>query len=581
MNKKWKTLEHQGPLFPSEYEYKGYEIRVGEATVVLGKDAEEMAYHWAAKLNTDYVNDPVFQKNFYNDWIKTMPESIKALIEKHSFPQDFNFNVIYNDIVDTREKKKARSKEEKKAEKEEKERLKEVYGVAILDGDEVRLGNYMVEPPGLFMGRGEHPLRGKWKPRTYPEDVTLNLTKGADVPTPAYPGDEKREWKEVVENKNALWTAMWYCKLTGWQKRVLFAASSKVKQKADQKKFVKAITLANNFDDVVKHIDSQLTSKSKHVRQVATVAKIISELAIRVGDEKGEDEAETFGATTLQKQHVTLNKQKNEVTLDFLGKDSVHYHNTTTFPKQVIDNIEEAMEGKKKSDRIFPHISSGDVNDFLQQKLEGLTAKQFRTAIGSTLLAERLKSQNISDKLSAPKKLEYYTEANIDIALKLNHQTAVSESYDNSLDNMKIKIKDMKKQLKDKKKEQKVELEEAKEKKDQRVAFAKERRTGTKQRDAIKRANETYKKKKEVWENRISRLEERISNMESKIAIKEKTRGVALNTSKGNYADPRIPVSWCKDNDVDVKRIFSKTLQEKFEWAMDIGPDFYKKYPSV
>jgi DNA topoisomerase-1 len=69
--------------------------------------------------------------------------------------------------------------------------------------------------------------------------------------------------------------------------------------------------------------------------------------------------------------------------------------------------------------------------------------------------------------------------------------------------------------------------------------------------------------------------------MESKIAIKEKTRGVALGTSKGNYADPRILVSWCKDNEVDVKRIFSKTLKEKFEWAMDIDPDFYKKYPNV
>jgi DNA topoisomerase-1 len=192
-----------------------------------------------------------------------------------------------------------------------------------------------------------------------------------------------------------------------------------------------------------------------------------------------------------------------------------------------------------------------------------------------------LKSQNIPDKISASRKLEYYTEANIDIALKLNHQQAVSESYDNSLDNMKNRLKEMKQQLKEKKDECKKELEEAKEKKDQRIDFAKDRREGGKQKEAIKRANNAYRKKKEILDGRINRLNERITNMESKIAIKKKTRGVALGTSKGNYADPRILVSWCKDNEVDVKRIFSKTLKEKFEWAMDIDEDFYKKYPNV
>lgn len=574
---KWETLEHLGPIFPPEYEHQKYKIKVQNKEVILPAEAEEMIYHWAAKIQTDYVKDTVFQKNFWKDLKPYLPPDL----QKTNFPEDWDVVSIYRDIERKREAKKARSKEEKKAEKEEKAGIKEKYGFAILDGENVQLGNYMVEPPGLFMGRGKHPLRGRWKPRTYPEDVTLNFeSPKLDAPKPNY-FSEEREWKEVVANKNAYWTARWYCKLTGGQKRVLFAASSSVKQKADQNKFGKAINLANNFDDVVKYIDSQLNSKSKHLRQVATIAKIISKLAIRVGDEKGEDAAETFGATTLLKKHITLDKQNNKVTFDFLGKDSIHYNNTTEFPKQVILNIEEAMSGKNKNDRIFPNISSVDVNKFLQNKLHGLTAKQFRTAIGSTLLARRLKEQNISDGISASKKLEYYTEANLDIALKLNHQTAVSESYDSSLNNMKNKLKELKAQLKQKKKEQKTELEEAKEKKDQRVAFAKERREGTKQREAIKRANETYRKKKEVLEKRLNRLDERVKTLESKIAIKEKTRGVALNTSKGNYADPRIPVSWCKDNDVDVKRIFSKTLKEKFEWAMGVDEDFYKKYPEV
>ena len=48
-----------------------------------------------------------------------------------------------------------------------------------MDGKEVEVGNYMAEPPGIFIGRGEHPLRGKWKPRVTAKDVTLNLGKDA------------------------------------------------------------------------------------------------------------------------------------------------------------------------------------------------------------------------------------------------------------------------------------------------------------------------------------------------------------------------------------------------------------------
>lgn len=40
----------------------------------------------------------------------------------------------------------------------------------------------MVEPPGLFLGRGDHPKAGELKRRVMPEDVTLNLDEDAPVP---------------------------------------------------------------------------------------------------------------------------------------------------------------------------------------------------------------------------------------------------------------------------------------------------------------------------------------------------------------------------------------------------------------
>ena len=40
-----------------------------------------------------------------------------------------------------------------KAEKEEKERLQDIYGFALVDGYKEKVGNFRVEPPGLFRGR--------------------------------------------------------------------------------------------------------------------------------------------------------------------------------------------------------------------------------------------------------------------------------------------------------------------------------------------------------------------------------------------------------------------------------------------
>ena len=43
-----------------------------------------------------------------------------------------------------------------------------------------------------------------------------------------------------------------------------------------------------------------------------------------------------------------------------------------------------------------------------------------------------------------------------------------------------------------------------------------------------------------------------------------------MGTSKLNYMDPRITVSWCKKNEVPIEKVFSKTLRDEFNWAMAV-----------
>lgn len=44
------------------------------------------------------------------------------------------------------------------------------------------MGNYNMEPPSLFRGRGEHPKTGTLKQRCFPESVSINISMDACVP---------------------------------------------------------------------------------------------------------------------------------------------------------------------------------------------------------------------------------------------------------------------------------------------------------------------------------------------------------------------------------------------------------------
>ena len=76
------------------------------------------------------------------------------------------------------------------------------YKYCLIDGDLEKISNILVEPPGIFRGRGEHPLAGKLKSRIMPEHVQINI--GPEDPIPACPLDG-HSWKRVISNPEATW----------------------------------------------------------------------------------------------------------------------------------------------------------------------------------------------------------------------------------------------------------------------------------------------------------------------------------------------------------------------------------------
>ena len=49
------------------------------------------------------------------------------------------------------------------------------YQYALVDGHLEKIGNFTIEPPALFRGRGLHPKTGTHKKRVMPEQVTINI----------------------------------------------------------------------------------------------------------------------------------------------------------------------------------------------------------------------------------------------------------------------------------------------------------------------------------------------------------------------------------------------------------------------
>lgn len=74
--------------------------------------------------------------------------------------------------------------------------------------------------------------------------------------------------------------------------------------------------------------------------------------------------------------------------------------------------------------------------------------------------------------------------------------------------------------------------------------------------------------------NLIEKLSEKITKKERDISSREDNKQVALNTSKLNYMDPRITVSWSKKFEVPIEKVFPKSVLEKFPWAMYTDPDY-------
>jgi len=541
---KWKTLKHNGILFPPDFESKGIKIKIKGQDVPLNLLQEEMIYQWAKKKDTPYAEDKVFQKNFVLDFAKTFNGKYKNLELS-----DINFSNPFKLVDKEKDAKELLTKEEKKAlaakRKELREEMKMKYGKAIMDEKEVEVANYMAEPPGIFIGRGEHPMRGKWKPKVSVKDVTLNLGKDAKVPT----GD----WGKIVHDRDSMWMASWTDVLTQKRKYVWLADTAGIKQDRDKAKYDKAKKLASEIDKIKDKIVKDMQNKDAKVRRISTACYLIYRTAMRVGDEKDPEEADTVGATTLRKEHIKLNG--NSIEFDFLGKDSVRWQETVPaigHDKQFHDNLKELISTKKDTDEIFDQITSRHVNLYYSSVVNGLTAKVFRTYLASSVVSKYLRENGNVKKSTPAEKLYHAKLANLEAAMMCNHKRTIPKTFEQTLQKKINTLKIAEKASPWKTKEEALKKAES--------ATSKTDTQKEKQIERVKKAKIQIRKTKQKHKERVEKLKLQVD-------LTKKTKDYNLGTSLRNYIDPRIFKSWTDDVNAEWEKLYTAALQKKFLWV--------------
>lgn len=594
----WEYLEHQGVLFAPPYQVHNKPLIYDGERVQLPPEAEEIASYWSMMKDTDWAQKERFKNNVKAVFMSSIPVGDK-LYNKLEWDK-CNFDIIKQYFEDEKEAKKKLSKEEKEIQKKYRSDQESPFVYALVDWIKEKVGNFRIEPPGLFKGRGEHPKSGMLKRRIFPEDVTLNVAE--DAPVPKVPSSMKgHAWKDIFHDNTVTWLAYYRDSINNQFKYIFLSASSGFKGMSDYNKYEKARKLKDFIDAIRDDYRKKMRSGDITQRQLGTATYLIDFLALRVGGEKDTDEeADTVGCCSLRVEHITFNKEEKSITLDFLGKDSIRYYNTVVIDPAAFNNLTIFCKNKDKMENVFDQINMSSLNQYLKSIMPELSAKVFRTFNASITLERELSKISAKSaiknerkpktELDAPSKkeietsnfnnqvdvtnvndiLRFYNDANREVAILCNHQRSVPKQHESSMEKMVKQQKELEEDLK---------ICETFSK------MLKKNKTLT-MNDLPKLSTETNfngKPRKypinlnsspDAVQKKIDSIKSKISNLYLKIKIKDDNKTVALNTSKINYMDPRISVAFCKKYDLPIDKIFNRSLRTKFPWAMYTRSDF-------
>ena len=352
------VLIHEGVNFPPIYIHTGYILYNGKK-LNLHPEHEEYLVYWY-KLKPIYRQDTVLMRNFVNSLNKLKPNFKKYLLcDTQVHKQMTNYSSNFKECP-------------------------KVSNKVMCNGNIYETCNF-IEMPGIFVGKGNHPLRGTIKLRLRPKDIIINTSNSANF--------KENTWKSVSYNKNANYIACWKDNVFGKYKYIYIN-----NQGSQEKKFKHCYKLRHKIKKLKDVVYTDISSKISKISECALIVYLIMKYNIRVGHEKDEDYSnDSVGCCTLIVKNMIF-KNNDVLTLSFIGKSNVKFLKSLKMDPLVYKELYKMCKLKKEDQNVF-NVNACQVNDYLNSLIPSLTAKVFRTYNASKYCYNILKNKSTLEEL--------------------------------------------------------------------------------------------------------------------------------------------------------------------------------------
>jgi DNA topoisomerase-1 len=190
------------------------------------------------------------------------------------------------------------------------------------------------------------------------------------------------------------WTDVWICpdpdghiQAIGYDARgrKQYRYHPRWREVRDETKFEHMLTFGGALPKIRRRVMSDLNRRGlRREKVLAAVVRLMERTLGRVGNPEYAKENNSFGLTTLRRNHVRI--EGGQIELDFRGKHGVHHHKVISDPTlaRIIRNCTD-LPGSELFKYVddageLHHISSEHVNAYLRETTgHHITSKDFRT----------------------------------------------------------------------------------------------------------------------------------------------------------------------------------------------------------
>ena len=194
--------------------------------------------------------------------------------------------------------------------------------------------------------------------------------------------------------------------------RIQYLYNPKFRQKQEKKKFEKIEKFGEHLPKLRKITSEHLALEGfPREKVLAVMMRLINSLYIRVGTEKSVKQYKTYGITTLQNRHLSV-ERGGKLVFNFVGKHHIA-HRKVLVDKELARVMQDlkAIGGARKLFNYLdeagkPHpIKPADINNYLKEiTAPEYSAKDFRTWGGTLLAAMTLAEIGATDEEKLLKK---------------------------------------------------------------------------------------------------------------------------------------------------------------------------------